>query len=63
MHIGAVELSSRNFTVLLNRDQREHKVFCALLKSVPGLEKRLMGADSEEDIQSIAAMVSSFIKE
>ena len=40
------------------REHREHKVFCALLKSVPGLEERLMNADSEEEIQSIAAMVS-----
>ncbi|KJA26299.1 hypothetical protein HYPSUDRAFT_132935 [Hypholoma sublateritium FD-334 SS-4] len=38
-------------------EQREHKVFCALLKSVPGLEERLMGASSEEDVQSIAAML------
>ncbi|KJA23573.1 hypothetical protein HYPSUDRAFT_137585 [Hypholoma sublateritium FD-334 SS-4] len=39
------------------QEQREHKVFCALLKSVPGLEEKLMGANSEEDIQSIAAML------
>ncbi|KJA14950.1 hypothetical protein HYPSUDRAFT_142490 [Hypholoma sublateritium FD-334 SS-4] len=38
-------------------EQKEQKVFCALLKSVPGLEERLMGANSEEDIQSIAAML------
>lgn len=48
--------------MLLNREQREYKVFCALLKSVPGLEERLMGADSEEDLQTMAAMVSYFVR-
>lgn len=41
----------------LPRERREHKVYLALLKSVPGLEERLMNANSEEEIQSIAAMV------
>lgn len=43
------------------RERREHKVFMALLKSVPGLEERLMSSNSEEEIHSIAAMVSLFL--
>lgn len=61
-HICASELASPYFAVLLYREQREHRVFCALLKSIPGLEEKLMSVNSEEDIQSIAAMVSLFIR-
>ena len=52
------EIAPSYSTLLSSREQREHRVFCALLKSIPGLEERLMSASSEEDIQSIAAMVS-----
>ncbi len=33
-------------------------MFLELLKSVPGLEERLMNTESEEEIHSIAVMVS-----
>lgn len=33
-------------------------MFLALLKTVPGLEERLMNADSEDEIVSLAALVS-----
>lgn len=42
----------------IGRERREHLVFLALLKSVPGLEEKLMSADSEDEIQSLAALVS-----
>ncbi len=45
--------------VALYRERREHKVFLELLKCVPGLEERLMNAESEEEVHSIAMMVSS----
>ena len=41
------------------RERREHKVFLELLRCVPGLEERLMNAESEEGVQSIAVMVRS----
>ena len=40
-----------------NRERREHRVFLALMKSVPGLEERLMNAESEDDIHNLAALV------
>lgn len=40
------------------RERHEHKVFLALLKSIPGLEKRLMNAASEDEIHGIATLVS-----
>jgi hypothetical protein len=45
-------ISSRNY-----RQRREHGVFRMLLQMVPGLEDRLIEG-SEEDILSIAVMVS-----
>lgn len=42
----------------LNRERREHKVFLSLLKSVPGLEDRIMTTESEEEVQNIAMLVS-----
>ena len=45
--------------VALYRERREHKVFLELLKCVPGLEERLMNAESEEEVHSIAVMVST----
>lgn len=62
-HIDAAELGSLHIISVLHREQREHKVFWALLKCVPGLEERLMNADSEEVVQSIAAMVSLHVRE
>lgn len=35
-------------------------MFLALLKSVPGLEERLMNTESDEEIHSIAIIVSAF---
>lgn len=43
----------------LYRERREHKVFMLLLKSVAGLEERIMTSDSEEEVHDIAALVSS----
>lgn len=40
------------------RELREHSIFLALLKSVPGLEERLMNAESEDEINILAAYVS-----
>lgn len=62
-YIYAAELTSSRSISRLRREQKEHKVFLALLKSVPGLEERIMNANSEEDVQSIAAMVSLFVME
>jgi hypothetical protein len=45
-------ISSRKY-----RQRREHGVFRVLLQMVPGLEDRLIEG-SEEDIMSIAVMVS-----
>jgi hypothetical protein len=45
-------ISSRNY-----RQRREHGVFRVLLQMVPGLEDRLIEG-SEEDILSVAVMVS-----
>lgn len=42
------------------RERQEHKVFLSLLKSVPGLEEKLMCSDSEEEVHSMAVMVSTF---
>ncbi|KJA29576.1 hypothetical protein HYPSUDRAFT_119569, partial [Hypholoma sublateritium FD-334 SS-4] len=39
------------------QEQREHKVFIALLKSVPGLEERIMTSDSAEEVHNIAALL------
>lgn len=35
-------------------------MFIKLLKSVPGLEEKLLNTESEEEIHSIAVMVSPF---
>lgn len=40
------------------RERREHKVFLALLKSIPGLEDKLMNAASEDEVHGIATIVS-----
>ncbi len=42
----------------IGRERREHTIFLSLLKSVPGLEEKLMNADSEDEIYNIAALVS-----
>ena len=42
----------------IDRELREHSIFLALLKSVPGLEERLMNSESEDEIHTIAAYVS-----
>ena len=39
------------------RERREHRVFQELLKSVPGLEERLMEG-SEEEVDIVAELVS-----
>ncbi|KJA21687.1 hypothetical protein HYPSUDRAFT_140274 [Hypholoma sublateritium FD-334 SS-4] len=39
------------------QERREHKVFLELLRSVPGLEERLMSTESEEEVHSIAVML------
>ncbi|KJA13711.1 hypothetical protein HYPSUDRAFT_208140 [Hypholoma sublateritium FD-334 SS-4] len=36
---------------------KEHSIFLALLKSVPGLEERLMSAESEDEIHAFAALL------
>ncbi len=40
------------------RERRENMIFLSLLKSVPGLEDRLMNAESEDEVYNIAALVS-----
>lgn len=40
-----------------DREQREHRVFAALLRSVPGLEERLMSVDLPEELHIIATLV------
>jgi hypothetical protein len=45
-----------NITFLCIRERREHNVFRALLKSVPGLEERLM-TGSEEEMGIVAELV------
>ncbi|KJA14013.1 hypothetical protein HYPSUDRAFT_150876 [Hypholoma sublateritium FD-334 SS-4] len=39
------------------QERREHKVFLSLLKSVPGLEDRIMTTESEEEVQNIAMLL------
>ncbi|KJA13589.1 hypothetical protein HYPSUDRAFT_151445 [Hypholoma sublateritium FD-334 SS-4] len=39
------------------QERREHKVFILLLKSVPGLEDRIMASDSEEEVHHIATLI------
>jgi hypothetical protein len=44
--------------MVFGRERREHRVFQELLKSVPGLEERLMEG-SEEEVGLLAELVSS----
>ncbi|KJA16430.1 hypothetical protein HYPSUDRAFT_107673, partial [Hypholoma sublateritium FD-334 SS-4] len=39
------------------QEHREHRVFLSLLKSVPGLEERIMTSCSEEEVHGIAALL------
>ncbi|KJA12894.1 hypothetical protein HYPSUDRAFT_107432, partial [Hypholoma sublateritium FD-334 SS-4] len=39
------------------QEHREHRVFLSLLKSVPGLEERIMTSSSEEEVHGIAALL------
>jgi hypothetical protein len=42
--------------LIIVRERREHKVYQALLASIPGLEERLM-TGSEEEVGSVAELV------
>ncbi|KJA13355.1 hypothetical protein HYPSUDRAFT_151676 [Hypholoma sublateritium FD-334 SS-4] len=42
---------------LTAQERRERKVFFELLKSVPGLEERLMSAESEDEIHAISTLI------
>ncbi|KJA13063.1 hypothetical protein HYPSUDRAFT_151997 [Hypholoma sublateritium FD-334 SS-4] len=39
------------------QERREHKVYLKLLKSVPGLEERLVNSDSAEEVYAISSML------
>ncbi|KJA26432.1 hypothetical protein HYPSUDRAFT_133249 [Hypholoma sublateritium FD-334 SS-4] len=39
------------------QERKEHKVFLSLLRCVPGLEERIMTAESEEEVYNIAALL------
>ncbi|KAF8190092.1 hypothetical protein BJ912DRAFT_850336 [Pholiota molesta] len=51
------ELSEEPEEAFTAQQRREHKVFHLLLRIVPGLEERLMTADSEQDIHHIASLL------
>ncbi|KAF8956821.1 hypothetical protein BDZ97DRAFT_1763403 [Flammula alnicola] len=55
IHMG--ECSEEPEEVFSAQERREHKVFLSLLRSVPGLEERIMTTDSEEEIHGIASLL------
>lgn len=58
--IGVLEGFRLTLTLRDKRERKENKVFLSLLKSVPGLEERIMTTESEDEIYNIAALVSFF---
>jgi hypothetical protein len=52
----AAMLFTKAFLLMCNRERREHSIYQELMKTVPGLEERLM-TSSEDELSIVAELV------